>query len=139
MGGAAVDNGLAPLAGLQLVQRSADHARSVKGGDDREGLIRVMTPEGYLNPWIPMMILPILVGAVSAYALRDRTAIIVASAVPWLGLLAVLLWFEFVQPPTRGGASMWPIAQLIGGTIVALVGGLSAWVVSEIRSNRRSH
>lgn len=50
---------------------------------------------------------------------------------------ATLLWFEYVQPPTKGGASMWPIAQLVGGTIAAFVGAFAAWAVLEIR-NRHS-
>jgi hypothetical protein len=96
----------------------------------------VITPEGFVNPWIPLLTLPILVGVTSAYALGGRTSIIVGAAVPWLGLLAVLLWFEYVQPPGTGGASMWPIAQLVGGTIAAFVGGLSAWIVLQIRAPR---
>ena len=98
----------------------------------------VITPEGYLNPWIPVVLLPMIVGVVASYVLPRKTAIIVAAAVPWLGFLGVLLWFEFVQPPATGGASMWPIALLLGGTVVAFVGGFSAWCVSEVRQNRRS-
>ena len=98
--------------------------------DAGEGLVRVITPEGYLNPWIPLIILPVLVGAIASYLLPRQTAIMTGAAVPFLGLLAVLLWLEFVQPPASGGASMWPIALVIGGTVVAFVGGFSAWCVS---------
>ena len=79
-----------------------------------------------------------MAGVVTSYLLPRTTAIIPGAAVPWLGFLAVLLWFEFVQPPATGGASMWPIALLIGGSVVAFVGGFSAWCVFEVRRNRRS-
>ena len=109
------------------------------GSDAGEGLVSVIiTPEGYLNPWIPLIILPVLVGAIASYLLPMKTAIMTGATVPFLGLLAVLLWFEFVQPPASGGASMWPIALLIGGTVVAFVGGFSAWCVSEVRTSRRN-
>lgn len=97
----------------------------------------MITPEGYLNPWIPLVLLPIVVGVVASYVLPRTTAVITGAAIPWLAFLAILLWFEFVQPPATGGASMWPIALLIGGTVVAFVGGFSAWCVSEVRRSRR--
>jgi hypothetical protein len=66
----------------------------------------MFTAEGYINPWIPLTILPAIIGTVAGYMLHRRTAILVAAAVPWLGLLAVLLWLEFVQQrPAEGGSS----------------------------------
>jgi hypothetical protein len=45
-----------------------------------------------------------------------------AGAIPWSGLLACLLFSEYCLPYRGGGASMWPIAQLFGGTIAAGTG-----------------
>ena len=111
--------------------------RRREGPDASEGMVSLITPEGYLNPWIPILILPAIIGIVCAYLLQPRTAIIVGGAVPFVGFLAVLLWSEYVQPPAGGGASMWPIALLIGGTVVAFVGGFAAWCVWEVRRTRR--
>ncbi|EDY86337.1 hypothetical protein GP5015_1811 [gamma proteobacterium HTCC5015] len=41
---------------------------------------------------------------------------------PWLALLAAILYAEYVLPYEGGGASMWPIAQLVGGTAAAFSG-----------------
>lgn len=40
-------------------------------------------------------------------------------------MLAYLLVNEYVLPYRGGGASMWPIAQLFGGSIAAAVAALS--------------
>ena len=96
----------------------------------------IFTPDGYINPWIPMLIVPAVIGCAAGMFLRGRTAILVGATVSWCGLLAVLLWFEYVQPPQTGGASMWPIAQLVGGTVAASVGGFCAQGASHLRSRR---
>jgi hypothetical protein len=48
-----------------------------------------------------------------------------AGAVAWLLMLTWLLVNEYVLPYRGGGASMWPIAQLFGGTAAAAVAALS--------------
>ena len=67
-------------------------------------------------------------------AIRGRKAVLIGAVIPWLGLLAWLLYHEFLVPYQGGGASMWPIAQLFGGTVAALVGACAAAAVRFIRS-----
>jgi hypothetical protein len=82
-----------------------------------------------MNPWIPLVALSALVGALSALAFRGKKAVLIGAIIPWLALLACLLYAEYFLPYQGGGASMWPIAQLFGGTVAALVGGISAAIV----------
>lgn len=63
-----------------------------------------------------------LIGAITGILCKKSWAIYVAGAVPWFGLLAAILYTEYFTPYQGGGASMWPIAQLFGGTIAAIVG-----------------
>lgn len=54
--------------------------------------------------------------------MKGRLGIVLSGAIPWLGLLAGLLYQEYFVPYQGGGASMWPIAQLFGGTVAAVTG-----------------
>ena len=54
-----------------------------------------------------------------------RAAAWIAGAVAWLLMLAYLLVNEYVLPYRGGGASMWPIAQLFGGSVAAAVAAVS--------------
>jgi len=86
-----------------------------------------------MNPWIPLVLLSAGAGAVSACTIRGRKAVLIGAVIPWLGLLGWLLYHEFFVPYHGGGASMWPIAQLIGGTVAALVGACTAAAVRFMR------
>lgn len=71
---------------------------------------------------------------VSGLKFRGPKAVLMGAAIPWLGLLAVLLFIECFVPYQGGGASMWPVAQCFGGTVAALTGACSAAFVRFIRS-----
>lgn len=83
--------------------------------------------------WLTLVLLSALAGTLSGVWLRGRRAILVGAAVPWLGLLIWLLYNEFFVPYQGGGASMWPIAQLFGGTAAAAIGAGAAAVVRALR------
>ena len=85
-----------------------------------------------MNPWTPLVLLSAGAGAFSALAIRGRKAVLIGAVIPWLGLLAWLLYHEFFVPYQGGGASMWPIAQLFGGTVAALTGACSSAAVRFI-------
>lgn len=72
--------------------------------------------------WILLLGLSSLAGLLTAIFLKKKWAVYVAGAVPWFGLLAAILYTEYFMPYQGGGASMWPIAQLFGGTIAAATG-----------------
>lgn len=72
--------------------------------------------------WLAIVGGSAVVGLVTARLSRGhRHSAAIAGAVAWLALLVVLLVNEYVMPYSGGGASMWPIAQLFGGTIAAAV------------------
>jgi len=64
----------------------------------------------------------IAVGWVCARSFTGLRGAVLSGAIPWLLLLACLLVNEYLLPYAGGGASMWPIAQLLGGTIAAATG-----------------
>ena len=64
---------------------------------------------------------------------------IAAVAIPWLSLLAVLLFDEYVLPYRGGGASMWPIAQLFAGTLAAIVGGATYSIVRNRQTKEKCY
>ena len=86
-----------------------------------------------MNPWLGLTMLSVAVGVGAAFVAKGKMAIILGAAVPWLGLLGVLLYHEFFVPDQGGGASMWPVAQLVGGTFAAVIGGITAAVVRRLR------
>lgn len=63
-----------------------------------------------------------MAGAICAISFSGKKGAVCAAAVPWFGMLAWLLYREFFVPYSGGGASMWPVAQLFGGTAAAVVG-----------------
>ena len=86
-----------------------------------------------MNPWLGLAVLSAVAGIGAAFVFKGKLAIVAGAAVPWLGLLGVLLYHEFFVPYQGGGASMWPIAQLVGGTFAAVVGGVTAAIVRRLR------
>ena len=76
-----------------------------------------------MEPWGYIIIPSGLVGAFSGCLFRDNKSYFVAGALPWFGLLALLLydiyWRHSGHPQA---ASMWPIAQIWGGTLASVTG-----------------
>lgn len=79
-----------------------------------------------MNPWIPIVGLSALAGIGSAFLVNGRKAVLLGAALPWLGVLAWLLYNEYFVPYQGGGASMWPIALIFVGTIAAGIGAAAA-------------
>lgn len=75
-----------------------------------------------MHVWLLILIPSAIVGGLCSYLLNGKKSYIVAGALPWFGLLAVLMYQEYFVPYQGGGASMWPIAQLFGGTAAAVIG-----------------
>lgn len=86
-----------------------------------------------MNPWILIILGSAVIGTVCGLAVRSRWAVFLGAAIPWFGLLAVLLYHEYFVPYSGGGASMWPLAQLFGGTVAAVIGTLSTVIVRLIK------
>ncbi|ADJ29480.1 hypothetical protein [Nitrosococcus watsonii] len=78
-----------------------------------------------MNVWLILIGGSTLTGFLTATLLKKNWAIYVAGAVPWFALLAALLYTEYFTAYEGGGASMWLIAQLFGGTVGAVVGVVS--------------
>jgi hypothetical protein len=84
--------------------------------------------------WPTLIVLSALAGAACGWLLTGRRAVAWGGAVPWLGMLAWLLYNEYFVPYQGGGASMWPIAQLVAGSVAAVVGALAAAVARSARA-----
>jgi len=79
------------------------------------------------------MFFSVLVGVVCGLCIRNSPwALILGGAIPWCGFLALLLYNEYFVPYQGGGASMWPIALIFGGSAAACVGALAAGVVQAL-------
>lgn len=89
-----------------------------------------------MNPWGPLLVLAAASGVLAGARWDLGKAVIVGAAVPWFGLLAWLLYSEYVLPYRGGGASMWPIAQMFAGSIAAIAGGGVAALTVLVRRGR---
>ncbi len=72
--------------------------------------------------WLILIRGSALIGFFTAILLNKSWAIYVAGAIPWLLLLVAIVYTAYFTPYQGGGASMWPVAQLFGGTIAAAIG-----------------
>ena len=88
--------------------------------------------------WSTLIALSALAGVVCGWTLAGRRAVAWGGAVPWLGVLAWLLYNEYFVPYPGGGASMWPIAQLVAGSVAAAVGLLAATLARAARVKLQS-
>jgi hypothetical protein len=73
-----------------------------------------------VETWFMLLSGAALIGGLSAWYLRGGTAWLVASLLPPALFLGWLLALEYLVPYHGGGASMWPVAFVIGGTAAAL-------------------
>ncbi len=87
-----------------------------------------MTEE--VQAWITIIAPSILTGLILANFIKERIGIILSGLIPWLGLLMALLYQEYFIPYQGGGASMWPIAQLFGGTAAAIA-SVAAYILGR--------
>ena len=89
-----------------------------------------------MNPWIIIISVSVILGVGIGAKFSGKKGIVLAGLVPWLALLFLILFQEYVLPYQGGGASMWPIAQIIGGTAVAITGIVSYLVYKKFQSNK---
>jgi len=75
-----------------------------------------------MTDWLVIIGFSALAGFLCARLLTGTIAWVSSALLPWLGMLAWLLYHEYFVPYQGGGASMWPIAQLFAGTVAAGVG-----------------
>lgn len=80
--------------------------------------------QGFLV-WALILLPSIAWGCFCGYKLRSSYTPFLAAFVPWLGLLFCLIVSVYVLPNDSKDASMWLVAQLFGGSIMAVVGYLS--------------
>jgi hypothetical protein len=84
--------------------------------------------------WLYLIIPSLIVGALCGlFAKRKVLGVLLALGIPWIGLLSFLLYNEYFVPHKGGGASMWPIAQIVGGTIAAISGFISFLLIRFLR------
>lgn len=72
--------------------------------------------------WLALIIPSILWGVFCAFFIKFKHSKVIAALIPWLVLLGTIFYTEYFTPYSGGGASMWPIAQLVGGTVAAVLG-----------------
>ena len=87
--------------------------------------------------WLTLIFLSAFAGSICGWVFRGYRSVILGGAIPWFGLLAWLLYNEYFVPYQGGGASMWPIAQLFGGSVAAVVGMLAAVAVLGAKTRLR--
>ncbi|BCL61968.1 hypothetical protein DGMP_26610 [Desulfomarina profundi] len=83
-----------------------------------------MEMEAY-QVWAMVVIPSGITGIVLSYFVKGKIGMILAGLLPWSGVLAAILYQEYFLPYQGGGASMWPIAQMVGGTVAAAAGVVS--------------
>jgi len=88
--------------------------------------------------WTILIGLSALLGAACGWIIPGRRTVAWGGAIPWFGVLAWVLYNEYFVPYRGGGASMWPIAQLIAGTVAAAVGMLAAAAARSARVRMQS-
>lgn len=93
-----------------------------------------------MHIWFILILLSSLVGLLVARYMQHKLSIFVAGAIPWLGMLCALLYSEYFVPYQGGGASMWPIAQIFGGSAAAVC-GIAAFLIARkfIWSKKNAH
>ena len=85
-----------------------------------------------MTHWMTIIVLSALTGAACAWIVNRLVARLLAAAIPWFGMLAWLLYHEYFVPYSGGGASMWPVALLIAGTVAAAIGIFTCILVQRL-------
>ena len=87
-----------------------------------------------MGAWVILALLSMAIGAGVANVVKSAMSIVFAAIAAWLALLAWLLFSEYVLPYHGGGASMWPIAQMFGGSFAAIVASGTAGLIVLLRA-----
>ncbi|MDH3977596.1 MAG: hypothetical protein OEU86_03700 [Gammaproteobacteria bacterium] len=75
--------------------------------------------------WLGLISYSVLAGYLCARFISGKKSVVLAGGIPWFSLLAAIVYTEYFTPYQGGGASMWPIAQLFGGAVAAVIGVMS--------------
>lgn len=89
-----------------------------------------------MEAWLVLLGSASLIGGLSAWYLRGVASWLVACLATPALFLAWLLAGEYLLPYRGGGASMWPIAFVIGGTAAAFAGCVALLLVRRARAWR---
>jgi hypothetical protein len=84
--------------------------------------------------WFMVIVGAAVVGRACAKVSRRWLSLLASAAAPWLALLATLLFHDAFFADASGGAGMWQVAQLFGGTAAAVV-GLTSCLFFRSRQN----
>jgi hypothetical protein len=86
--------------------------------------------------WFILIIASAATGMACACMLRGWVGVVCSFTVPWLGVLAWVLYNEYFVPYRGGGASMWPIAQFFAGSGAALSGIIGYAIAQRLRTRK---
>jgi hypothetical protein len=89
-----------------------------------------------MESWLVLLAGSTLIGALSGWYLRGVTSWAVAWLLPPALFLAWLLANEYLMPYRGGGASMWPVAFVVGGTAAALASCCALLLLRRARTRR---
>jgi len=83
--------------------------------------------------YVILVVLAVLVGGVLRVVTKNRPVAVLAQVVLFIGLI---LLDAYVLPYRGGGASMWPIAVLLGSPVVFLGAALGAFLGPRVMQPR---
>jgi len=82
--------------------------------------------------WLCVLIPSAIIGFIGSRFKKRWLGVLLAGAIPWLGVLGALLYEEYIMQPSKGsGASMWQIALAFVGTIAAGI-GIGSYYISKM-------
>lgn len=90
----------------------------------------------HVEAWLAILGGASLVGGLSGWYLRGGFSWAVGLLLPPSLFLSLLLVEEYLVPYQGGGASMWPIAFIVGGTAAVLASCSSLLVFRAVRRRR---
>ncbi|MDO3385830.1 hypothetical protein QWI17_08275 [Gilvimarinus sp. SDUM040013] len=83
--------------------------------------------------WLLLIVPSFCVGLVCGWISRTPISAIVSAALPWFGLLGALIYTVYFTPHDGGGATMWMVAQVVGGTVAAACGFAGFVLIKQIK------
>lgn len=86
-----------------------------------------------MSVWILLIGISAAIGFAFGRSVKGIKGGVFSALVPWLLLLGALILTEYVTPYSGGGASIWPIAQLVGGTVAAGIGLISFLITTTLK------
>jgi hypothetical protein len=86
-----------------------------------------------MSPYLVISIGSAMIGIAAGWRWRSPRAGTTAAAVSFVGVASWVLYVEYLVPYSGGGASMWPIAVIVYGTMSATIGWAVATLVARIR------